>query len=70
MQAGILDGILAALPELRRRADPAFPFPETVDRPALEDLVSLVKVHIDQVQRDGVAYVGYQLRCAWDAEHG
>lgn len=36
----------------------------------LKSLVGLHTVHIHQVSRDGVPYVGFELGCEWDAEHG
>jgi hypothetical protein len=36
----------------------------------LKPLVGLTCVHILSVSRDGVAYVGFELGCKWDAEHG
>ncbi len=66
----VLDAIAAAFPRLRRGADPALGLPAKADRARLACLVDLMGVHVHWVHRDGVAYVGYQLSCAWDAEHG
>ena len=35
----------------------------------LRDRVELLTIHIHGVERAGLAYVGYQLDCGWDAEH-
>ncbi len=69
MQRVVLDAIVAEWSRLVRawRRDA---LPDQVDRGALERLVSLTSVHIQWAHRDGVAYVGYGLACAWDAEHG
>jgi hypothetical protein len=36
----------------------------------LRQLVRLAGVHVLNVVRDGVACVGFEFSCAWDAEHG
>jgi len=68
MQECVLDAIAGRFAELTRGADVALP--KVVDRAALRGLVSLVSVHLHTVERDGIAYVGYELACAWDGEHG
>lgn len=57
-QRAVLDAIATALPEV------------VSDRKALPNQLELVAVHIHSVERDGIAYVGYELTCAWDGEHG
>jgi len=69
MQAVVLDALLAELPRLTERLPPGT-VPPLEDRDALRDLVSLEGVHLHHAERGGVAYVGYQLGCAWDREHG
>lgn len=39
-------------------------------RAPLRDLIDLMEVHIHHPQQDGVSYVGYELECAWEREHG
>ncbi len=36
----------------------------------LRAFVGLAIVHVLPVERDGVAYLGFELGCAWDEEHG
>lgn len=36
----------------------------------LKRLIGLSRVHIMNVFKDGMAYVGYELNCIWDEEHG
>jgi hypothetical protein len=67
-RAMILEAIAARFTELTRGAE--VPLPEKVDGKALRKLVTLTTVHLHWPQRDGLAYVGYQLACAWDGEHG
>lgn len=35
-----------------------------------KDLISLSQIHILNVSKDNVAYVGYEFSCNWDDEHG
>jgi len=42
-----------------------------LDRPEqLRNLIGLSNVLIHSVEREGVAYVGYEFGCAWEEEHG
>jgi hypothetical protein len=34
------------------------------------NLIGLSTIHIINVSKDGIAYVGYQFGCTWDDEHG
>jgi hypothetical protein len=68
MQRVILDALASAYPRLRGEGGGAF-MPATMTAAALHDAVELVTVHIHPTCKDGVAYVGYQLACAWDPEH-
>jgi hypothetical protein len=47
----------ARMPELRDPAD-------------LKSLIGLSTVHISDVSKDGVAYVGFEFGCEWEEEHG
>ena len=33
-------------------------------------MVGLHEVHVHQLQKEGLPYVGYELGCRWDEEHG
>ncbi len=44
--------------------------PDIDNADRFKDLVGLVGVHIMNVFREGIAYVGYQFSCTWDEEHG
>jgi hypothetical protein len=68
VQSGVLDAIASSMSELTRGCD--MELPKKVDKKALQSLVSLTTAHIHWAHRDGVAYVGYELSCAWDDEHG
>jgi hypothetical protein len=67
-QGRILDAIASHFGKLTRGAEVALP--KEVDRKALRGLVTLTTVHLHWPQRNGLAYVGYELACAWDSEHG
>ncbi|MFT3712004.1 MAG: hypothetical protein QM817_30550 [Archangium sp.] len=70
-QTVLLDAIVASYPEARRRFDGFFmAMPEQVNRKSLEDLISLTSVCIHDVERGGLAYVGFSFSCAWEREHG
>jgi hypothetical protein len=80
-QAAIAEAIALALldyyPEARELyydgfdgADPDEELPEAADVAGLKPLVGLTCVHILSVSRDGAAYVGFELGCKWDDEHG
>ena len=77
-QQNIRDRILAAVleeyPRFRSRfyevASPSEPFPNVDSVDGLRRVLGLTSVLIHPVSWEGVAYVGYEFGCAWDAEHG
>ncbi|MFO0964241.1 MAG: hypothetical protein U0793_01460 [Gemmataceae bacterium] len=50
--------------------DPQEELPEVADVAGLHPLVGLTRIHILSVSRDGAAYVGFELGCKWETEHG
>lgn len=68
VQVVVLDALVAELPRLT--AGFAAGTAPAADLDALRDMVTLVGVHLHHAERGGVAYVGYELGCAWDREHG
>jgi hypothetical protein len=46
------------------------PLPIIKRHQQLKDYVGLSSIFIHTVAKDGTAYVGYQLGCAWEEEHG
>ncbi|MBN9382243.1 MAG: hypothetical protein J0H74_15850 [Chitinophagaceae bacterium] len=44
--------------------------PDVLDLSGFRTLIGLSSVHILEVSRDDVAYVGYGFGCIWDDEHG
>lgn len=67
-QAAVLDAIITEFARLTKGAE--LDLPKKIDRKALRTLVSLTSVHLHWAHRDGIAYTGYELSCAWDDEHG
>jgi hypothetical protein len=73
----VQEAILAEYPRLRvvyGRLQPVAGAPEIMPRIAsvrdLQPLIGLSIVHILEDERDGIAYVGFELGCSWDVEHG
>lgn len=44
--------------------------PDVVDTAQFKDLIGLSQIHLLNVSKDNVAYVGYEFGCTWDDEHG
>jgi hypothetical protein len=68
-QDAVLDALIVELPRLFVRY-PQGTVPARLDREALRSWVELVGVHLHGAEREGVGYIGYQLGCAGDREHG
>lgn len=45
-------------------------FPPVASPEGLKPLIGLATVHVLPDQKDGLAYVGFELGCVWDDEHG
>ncbi|MGO8670857.1 MAG: DUF6985 domain-containing protein [Capsulimonadaceae bacterium] len=75
-QASIREAVVTALfeqyPALQQAfADDAPVFmPDICEASELKAMLGMPTVHILPVAREGIAYVGLQLECAWDLEHG
>jgi hypothetical protein len=75
IQASVLDAIFEAYPEWQdeygfdeEEAEELMPPIESPDQ--LKQLIGLSTIHILSVAKGGVAYVGFELGCTWDDEHG
>ena len=44
--------------------------PEVYQTDDWRKLIGLSSIHLMNVHRDGLAYVGYEFGCSWDEEHG
>ena len=73
MQRSLLTGLLEQYPSLRRKYAH---FVQPAQMPAVrstDDFRSLIGLHslnVHQVEKDGLPYVGFELGCTWDDEHG
>lgn len=71
MQAIVLDAIAAWVPSIRERYEAhGVAIPASLDHATLRDHVKLTSLAIHHAHARGLAYVGYQLACRWDREHG
>ncbi len=71
----IMAAVLAAYPTFRSRffemtRAPGTTFPDTDKPDDLKKVMGLTSVLIHPVSHGGMAYVGYEFGCLWDAEHG
>lgn len=74
MRDALLAGLLAEYPELRKRYagsledESLMPPVGNVDE--FRSLIGLHSVNVHQLEFGGVPYVGFELGCSWDDEHG
>lgn len=45
-------------------------FPDIKSKTDLKKLVGIVSVNIHQVSKDGIPYIGVEMGCDWEEEHG
>lgn len=75
VQSAILAGLLTWYCELRPRVFReveaiGWSMPEVHHADEFRRLMGLSVVHLMNVSKNGVAYVGYEFGCSWDEEHG
>lgn len=77
VQKAILLDVFGRYPDYRASYLAEFDLDETDDRlpilkrhQQLKDLVGLSSVFVHTVEKDGIAYVGYEFGCDWEEEHG
>lgn len=75
IQVSVLNAIFEAYPDWQdeygfedEEAEELMPAIEESDQ--LKRLIGLSTVHILPVAKNGIAYVGFELGCTWDDEHG
>jgi hypothetical protein len=73
--SAVLEGLLAEYPRLQQvydyqGAERETYMPDVSSREDFRRLIGLHIVHIHQLQKEGVPYVGYEFGCTWDGEHG
>ena len=71
----VLEGLLAEYPRLQRLygyegADREALMPDVSSSEDFRQLIGLHNVHVLQLLKDGIPYVGYEFGCTWDGEHG
>lgn len=64
----ILKALYRALPEIREIYEGLVP--EITSISDLKNFIGLSIIHIMESDKDGFAYIGYELGCDWDDEHG
>lgn len=73
--SAILERLLAEYPRLQRLYDYERPdrealMPDVSSSKDFRQLIGLQNVHVLQLLKDGIPYVGYEFGCTWDEEHG
>jgi len=73
--SAVLEGLLAEYPRLQRLYDYEGPdrealMPDVSSSKDFRQLIGLQNVHVLQLLKDGIPYVGYEFGCTWDEEHG
>jgi hypothetical protein len=71
----ILEAIFAKYPGMRKSYgyddDEAAELMPEIERPKqLRKLIGLSEVHVLNVAKVGIAYIGFEFGCTWDSEHG
>jgi hypothetical protein len=72
LSGAAVSSLFMEYPLLQRRAhkEPARLMPDIRCTDDLRALIGLHAIHIHQVLKDGMPYVGFELGCNWDEEHG
>ncbi len=76
MRAPLLASLLQIYPRLRLEYDEFLGkdfervMPKATNTADFLPLVGLRTVNVHQVHKEGIPYVGFELGCAWDQEHG
>lgn len=75
--AAVLDGVFGRYDAIRASYAGAFEpeheatvFPTVASAEELLDVIEIVAVHVHQIDRGGVPYLGFEFSCPWDVEHG
>ena len=71
----VLDAIFSVYPDLQQaygydEKDKQQYMPDISCSDDLKKLICLHDVHIHQVERDDMPYIGFEMKCSWDPEHG
>ncbi len=71
----LLDSLLKSYPTLQEQygysdAEKKQYMPDVHSVDEFRDLIGLHTVHVHPLQKDGIPYVGFEIGCSWDPEHG
>ncbi|MGQ0739647.1 MAG: DUF6985 domain-containing protein [Bacteroidota bacterium] len=64
----LLAGVLAKFPELKDIYEKYLP--ELTEATQLSEHIGLTYLHIMPAEKDNHAYIGFEMGCTWDEEHG
>lgn len=64
----ILNALYKELPEIRDIYEDLVPEINSISD--LKNFIGLSNIHVIESDKDGFAYIGYELGCDWDDEHG
>lgn len=68
IQASLLNGLLAKFPAWKEIYDDGLPDVSGISQ--FKDIIGLSYLHVLSAEKDGYAYIGFELGCTWDEEHG
>ena len=73
--SAVLEGLLAEYPRLQQlygyeEAEREEFMPDVSSAENFRQLIGLHEVHVHQVLKDGLPYIGFEFGCTWDGEHG
>jgi uncharacterized protein DUF6985 len=73
--SAVLKGLLAEYPRLQQdygydEAEREACMPDVSSTEDFRQLIGLHEVHVHQLLKEGLPYVGYEFGCTWDEEHG
>jgi hypothetical protein len=64
----LLRGLHDIFPAWREVYEEYLPDVSTIDQ--FKDLIGISYLHVLSAEKDGYAYIGFELGCTWDDEHG
>lgn len=64
----LLKGLLDILPSWKEVYEEYLPDVSNINQ--FKDLIGISYVHVMSAEKDGYAYMGFELGCSWDDEHG
>jgi hypothetical protein len=73
--SAVLEGLLAEYPRLQElygyEAEERETYmPDVSSKEDFHHLIGLHEVHVLQLLKDGIPYIGFEFGCTWDGEHG